>query len=325
MKIGITGASGFIGSNLARYLHKKGHNVLALAPTSGKIEALEAAGISITLADVTDRASLDKAFRGMEVVVHLAALFNRPEASWEDYRWVNVQGTKNVLDAAKYRGVNRVVHCSTVGVATGRGAPPYSVETPYSAANDKYESTKCEGEKLALAFYREQDYPIVVIRPAQVYGPGDRSKAKFYRMIKKSIIVNPNGTLKHLVYIDDLCRAFELAIVSDSAVGRVFIIAGKEPTPLNELITIAARELDVPLPKFVIPARPVTWLCSIAEAVCNLARVKPVLFRRSMDFFIKSVEFDTRTTQEQLGFECQVDVRKGVHTTVAWYEAQHLI
>jgi len=326
MKVAVTGASGFIGNALVRHLSHAEYEVRALVRRAEKGRPLEKQGLEVVVCDITVPKSLDEALKGIDVVIHLAAFFNRPEASWEEYRKVNVEGTKNILEASRRCGVNRVVHTSTVGVATGHGVPPFSEATPYSPPEwDKYETTKCQGEQIALEFYRTTGYPVTVLRLAQPYGPGDVSKAKFYRMVKKGVIVNPGRTLKHPVYIDDVCRAFELALTNDKIIGEPVIIAGKRAVPLKELTAVVAQELGVNPPKFVLPARPMTWLCAIIEYVCNLIGVKPILFRRSMDFFTKSVSFDVTKAQQLLGFEEKTELADGVRNTARWYQAQGML
>lgn len=326
MKITITGASGFIGKNLSTYLHKGGHEVVALIRSKEKEKFFEKMGILTNIGDVTEQDSLNRTFIGTDLVIHLAALFNNPEASWEEYRRVNVEGTRNVLTAALKSGVKRVVHCSTVGVATRSGGPPYSEETSYSPPKwDKYEVTKCEGEKLALAFHKEHGLQVVVIRPAQVYGPGDKSKAKFYRMVKKGVIANPGKTKKHLIFIHDLCQAFEMAAVNRKAAGEILIIGGRKAITLREYVSMVADELEVSFPKLILPATPITWLCALTEFISNIIKIKPPLFRRSMDFFTKSVEFDVSKAQNLLGFQSQYEVKNGISITAAWYKKKGLL
>lgn len=320
MNIAITGASGFIGEKLSWYLQRSGSDVIALVRSKEKEKNLNKIGLRTRVCDITNVSSLKDAFQGINIVVHLAALFNNPEASWDYYHLVNVEGTRNVLETAVASNIERVIHCSTIGVAIGNGHLPYSEKTPYSPASwDKYEVTKCMAEKLAIEYNKNLGLPVVIIRPAQVYGPGDSRKAKFYRMVKKGIIVNPGKTVKHLIYIDDLCRAFQLAMGNDKAIGEVYIIAGERTISMKELILLAAQELGVPPPKIVLPATPITWACAATENLFNFMGKKPPLFRRSMDFFTKTVEFDTSKARMQLGFSSTVSVRDGVRETISWY------
>jgi len=325
-RFAVTGAGGFIGGQLTHRLLDSGCDVIAIVRNCEQAASLEAQGATVRIADVRDPSQIREAIRDVTGIFHLAALFNHPDRTWDDYRNVNVQGTLNVLKAAKEEGVKRIVHCSTVGVATEAEPPPYSEETPYSPQpDDKYEVTKCEGEKAARAYAEEHGLSLAVIRPAQVYGPGDLSKVKFYKLVKKGVIISPGKTRKHLIYIDDLCRAFELAMISPAAEGQVFLIAGEQSTALEDLVSTAARILQVPEPRFRLPAKPVTITCAAVEMICNAIGIRPIVFRRSMDFFTRTIECDTSKSRELLGFESEVSVTRGVEATVDWYRSEGLI
>jgi len=327
MKIALTGSTGFIGGQLCRFFAKqKEIELTILARSKDKVKSLAITNVKSYYGDINDLDLLKDAFKGQDIIIHLAALFNHPEYSWDDYRRVNVKGTSNVLQAAHSQNVRRVVYCSTIGVAASDKQQPFSEKTPYSfPAWDKYETTKCEAEKLALDFCRNNNLEVVVIRPAQVYGPCDQGKAKFYRMVKKGIIVNPGQTKKHLIYIDDLCRAFQLAAEKENLNGEVFIIAGQHAIFLRDLISIVAAELHVNVPWFYIPALPMTFLCGIVETLCNFIHIKPVLFKRSMDFFIKSVEFNISKAKKILDFQAQITIHEGVSRTAKWYIKNDLL
>ena len=326
MKIAITGASGFIGTRLTPYLHDCGHEVVALVRSKKKTQHLNSSGIATRICDITNRDSLKPALKDVQILIHLAALFNHPEASWDEYHRVNVEGTQNVLEAARQCGVQRVIHCSTGGVVTGSGKPPYSEQTPYATpAWDKYETTKMEGEKAAIEFQQTNGLEVVIVRPTQPYGPGDVSKAKFYRMVKKGVIANPGKTKKHPIFIDDLCRAFEMTALHKSVNGEIFIIGGQSSIQLKRLVKIVADTLDVSYPKIILPAAPIKWLCSIIEFTCNILKIKPLLYRRSMDFFTKSVEFDVTKAQRILGFQSRIGIPEGVSKTAAWYKASGML
>jgi nucleoside-diphosphate-sugar epimerase len=325
-RFAVTGAGGFIGKNLAHRLMDSSHSVVAIVRDRDQARSLEQRGATIRIADIRDLQQVQKAVRGVDGIFHLAALFNHPDKTWDDYREVNIQGVLNVLEAAKNEGVDRVVHCSTVGVATEAHPPPYSETTPYSPQpNDKYETTKCEGEQAARRYAEQHGLSLVIIRPAQVYGPGNFSKVKFYKMVEKGVIVSPGTTRKHMIYIDDLCHAFEAAMTSQAANGQIFLIAGEGPTALKDVVSLAAKTLDVPEPRIKIPAKPVTLAFGAVETLCNMIGIKPIVFRRSMDFFTKSIECDTGKAESVLGFRAQVPVAEGIRSTIDWYRSEGLL
>lgn len=322
----VTGAGGFIGHAMAKHLLNAGHEVVAIVRNDAHGVELAERGAVIKVVDVRVPGEVCDALRGVSGVFHFAALFNAPECSWSDYRATNVTGTLNVLKAAKDNGVGRVVYSSTVGVATEARPPPYTEDVPYSPQpNDKYEVTKTEAEQAAMRFSRENGFDLVVIRPAQVYGPGDVSKAKFYRLVKRGIIVSPGKTKKHLVYIDDLCKAFDLAMVNPVAGGDVFLIADNSPVDLREMIEIVANVLDVPYPRIQLPAWPITLCCATVEAVSSIIGIKPFVFKRSMDFFTRTVECDITKARKVLGFEHRTQLHHGIWKTVEFYRRKKLL
>lgn len=326
LRFAVTGASGFIGKRLVRAILNAGCEAVAVIRDNAHADHFRGLGASVRFADVTDQDQLQGAFADTHGVFHLAALFNHPEKTWDEYHAVNVEGTLNVLSAAKESACQRVVHCSTVGVATEAHPPPYSEETPYSPQpEDKYEVTKAEAEIVARRFARENGLSLTVIRPAQVYGPGDRSKAKFYKLVKKGVIVDPGDTMKHLIYIDDLCDAMLRAMTDERADNEVFLIAGEKPIPLGQLVSLAAAELQVPKPRLKLPAGPVVLACALTERLCNLFRIRPVIFKRSMDFFVKSIECDVSKARSVLDFEGNTSVEEGVSRTVAWLRSKNLV
>jgi len=319
MKIAVTGASGFIGSNLTQHLLDCGHEVIALSRSAPDSVDVKNANLKIIACDVRDKAALAAAMAGCDAVTHLAALFNSPESSAEEYHAINVTGTQNVLEVARDLGIKRVVHCSTVGVASG-GMPPFPESAPYAPPEwDKYETTKAKAEQLAVEFDRDNELSVFIIRPAQVYGPGDLGKIKFYNMVKKGIIVRQGSTRKHLIYIDDLCRAFELACRSEQGAGLPMIIASPQSILLRDLVAIVAKALNTVPPKIKIPALPVTLLATVVEILFNTLGKKPPIFRRSMHFFTKSVEFEFANAKHYLGFETEISTEEGVNRTASWY------
>ncbi len=322
MKFAVTGANGFVGRHLVSHLASQGHGVVAVV-RGGKAASLPpSAGVEVREADILDRAQMERALAGTEGVFHLAALFNRSESSWSDFRDVNVQGTVNVVTSARSCGLRRVVHCSTVGVATEAHAPPYDENTPYSPQpDDSYEVTKSEGEQAAIATARELGVGYCVIRPTQIYGPGDRAKLKLYWLVRKGWVLEPGATLKHPIYVDDLCAGFELAMTREAAEGEIFLMGNPEPVRLAEMIGMIADALGVNYPRR-LPRGPALIACTVAERLSKLLGVRSPVHRGSMDFFSRSIAVSTKKARDVLGFEASTPLREGIERTTAWYRSQ---
>src|SRR5579862_5293646 len=149
-RILITGASGFIGCELAQFAARAGHEVKAISPLNNdteraRCERLKAAGINVVVASLEDRSILETALAGQDAVIHLAAAQHEAEASETHFRRVNVDGTRNLLGLAVKAGVGRFVHGSTIGVY-GSAASGTLDESSALAPANLYGRTKAEAE-----------------------------------------------------------------------------------------------------------------------------------------------------------------------------------
>lgn len=327
MNVLITGATGFIGTNLANSLASRGYRVKALIRSPEKAgRVLDTSRITCVKGDITDVSSLETAIERDDIVLHLAARYNDAGASYEMYRETNVIGTENLVKVSMAKSVKRFIHCSTIGVLIGSSEPPYDETSPYSPAPDSaYELTKCEAERLVLRYCREKGFPAVVVRPVQPFGPGDTNKVKFYKLIRKGVVVGNGNIKKHLIYIDDLVNGFERVIHKEGIEGEIFIIGGNPVITLNEMIEWAASALNVKKPWIRIPVSPMRWLSSFVEGACKRLDVRPPLYKSRLDFFTKSYYFNTEKAERVLGFRAQVQIRDGISKTVAWYQKNDLL
>lgn len=325
VRVLVTGITGFTGGHLARFLAGRGHDVRGLArPASRKRTAvLSRAGIDVVLGDLTEPLSLVPACAGVDVLYHIAATYRTAGQPDEAYRAVNVDGTRALLDAALAAGVTRFVHCSTGGVHGHIEHPPADEDAPL-APGDIYQETKLEGERVARAAGRGSDMEVAVVRPIGIYGPGDTRFLKMFRAIaRRRFPMIGNGRIfYHLTYIDDLVEGFRRCGETPAAAGRTYLLAGARYTTLAELVRIVAEELDVPPPRWRIPARPVWLAGALCEAVCVPLGVEPPLYRRRVDFFTKSRAFDTSRARRELAYEPAIDLVEGIHRTVVWYRDQ---
>jgi len=327
MRILITGGTGFIGSRLTEVSLRAGHHVSALGQANTPAEAaniqrLEQAGARVLNASVTDPDAVAPALAQVDVVFHLAAAQHEMNVPDAHFRRVNVDGTRNVLDAALRQGVKRVVHGSTIGVY-GSADGVLDEDSPCRPDNI-YGVTKLEGERLALSYADRIE--LVVARIPEVYGPGDRRLLKLFRAIERGKFVNigPGRNLHHPMYVDDLAAALLGLAVHPEAPGKVFLLAGREAVSTNDMVGAVAAAVEAGPPKIRLPLAPLLGVATLMEVALRPLGVQPPLHRRRMDFFRKS--FSLRPTRAaQLGIVPQTTFRDGARATANWYRAVGLL
>jgi len=317
----VTGATGFAGGHLCRRLRAKGKQVRALARPTSDTSGLEALGVEIALADVTDARAVEKALEGVDTVYHLAAAFRRQSLPARVYREVNVGGTLNMLRAATHHGVRRFVHCSTVGVHGILSAVPADETAPQEPV-DVYQRTKCEAERLAFEHFADTGLPVVVVRPAGLYGPGDTRFLKLFRQIQRRrfVMLGSGEVLYHLTYIDDFVEGLELCAEKAEAVGQAYIIAGAAAVTLNELAATIARALQVPVPRWHVPVTPLWVAGLLCEVALKPLGIEPPLYRRRVDFFRHHRAFDISKARRELGYAPSTSLEAGLRSTAQWYK-----
>ncbi|MGH8290670.1 MAG: NAD-dependent epimerase/dehydratase family protein [Steroidobacteraceae bacterium] len=317
----ITGATGFTGGHLARRLAAQGDKVRALVRDAAKAKALAAAGIEVRVGELTSLDDVTAAARGCEQIHHIAAVFRTAGHPDSYYREVNVGGPRNVLEAARRLGLERVVHCSTVGVH-GHIADPPASETYRFGPGDIYQRTKLEGELAAQSAAR-CGQPVVIVRPGPIYGEGDLRFLKLYRAIERGVFVMiGSGKPKlHMVHIDDLVEGFVLCSNSQQALGEVFILTGPDAPTLTELVRYIARALEVKEPRWRIPVWPVKAAGLLCESICVPLGIEPPLHRRRVAFFTHHREFDGSKAARLLGYAPKIGAAAGIRRVADWYRA----
>jgi nucleoside-diphosphate-sugar epimerase len=264
-------------------------------------------------------------FADVSTVYHIAAAYRAEYADHDEFRLVNVEATRNLLEAARRNGVRRFIHCSTVGVQGAIDHPPADEEYRF-LPGDHYQSSKMEGELLARRYFFE-GLPGVVVRPVGIYGPGDTRFLKLFKPINKGmfVMIGTGNTLYHLTYISDLVDGFLLCGKKDEALGEVFTIAGETYTTIRELVHMIADVLGKPRPAWSVPFYPV-YLASVAcEKACSLVGVEPPLYPRRVEFFYKDRAFSIAKARRLLGYSPKIGLREGLAATAEWYKEKGLI
>ena len=330
-KLLVTGAAGFIGGALFKRLVEYQLDVVGTVLYEEEAAKLRGKGYRVEVLDLASEKSWGDLLDGINIVFNIAALFQEVENTEAMYHKVNVDGTLKLLKAAEKAGVERFVHCSTVGVHGHVKQIPCTEETPFNPM-DEYHRTKLEGELAVLEFAKTlaNDGMIVTVnRPAMVYGPGDTRMMKIFKAINsgKFMMIGSGEVLAHLGYIDDQVDSLILNGVGprDRVHLEAFNIASSHPITLNELSKFIANAADVKLSKIKIPVFPVWFAGLICEIICRPFGIKPPIFRRRVGFFTHNRAFDISKANTLLDYHPKMDDEEGIKITLNWYKDKGLI
>lgn len=327
-KVLVTGATGFTGRVLVRKLVQLGCQVVAIARTSSQRGDLQLLDITWIEGDVFDPAVVEQATRGVNFIFHVAAAFREAKISDGVYHRVHVESTQllaqSVVQSECFR---RFVHVSTVGVHGHIDEPPAD-ETYRFAPGDVYQRTKAEAERWILQYSADNGLPLTVVRPAAIYGPGDRRLVKLFKMASRRFfpLFGRGKGLYHLIHVDDLTDIFITAALAPQALGEIYIAGNPEPSRLEDIASTIASEIGNAQLRIVrLPVWPLFLLADVCELVCKPFGIEPPLYRRRVAFFTKDRSFNTRKVQEQLGYAYTHTVDSGLRETARWYQEHRWI
>jgi nucleoside-diphosphate-sugar epimerase len=322
----ITGATGFVGGHLAEACVARGHAVSALARPDSDTAFLERLGVTVQRGDLTDREAVGRAVDSADVVIHCAAKVG----DWgpvEDYRAVNVDGLRGLLEACRGRSLQRFVHLSTLGVYAARHHYGTDESEPVPQNHiDSYTQTKAEAERLALQYHRDYQVPVVILRPGFIYGPRDRTVLpRLIESLRTRMLRHLGGGRRALntIYVGNLVDAVFLAVEKPQAVGNIYNLTDGEFVSKKQFIDKIAQSLELPTPKSVP-----LWLARIlawgleTRARRKGAKKAPRLTQARLKFLGLNLDFSIERAKRDLGYQPRVPFDKAMEETLAWYRLQ---
>jgi nucleoside-diphosphate-sugar epimerase len=319
VKVLITGAAGFIGSRLAQTLVNKGHRVKGLVRPTTDTSLFKRLDVELANGDIRDAAVMKKVMRDCQCVYHLAAKTTKDRLTKKEYHAHNVQGTKNVAEAALDSGVSRLVYAGSIGVY-GTFNNSSIDETTAPKPNSYYRQAKLGGENEVLSLHRDRGLPVVVARIGSVYGPGSCNWLDVCHKILKGNfrIIGTGENYDHMVYVDDLVEGLRRCGETTGVEGRTYVITGPEPATLSKVLGMIAEELGATKARPSLPIIPFR----IYKRLCDLVyRLVGIQLPRShyYDLFLTDHVFSTTKAQEELGYCPSVSLRDGFHRLLEWY------
>lgn len=307
MKIIITGGAGFIGSHLARVLSKKRHIVKIIDNLStGKIkniqDLMQLRLAQFIKADIRNHNMLIKEFKNFDAVFHQAAFVSVPksEAKPEICFDINVNGTKNVLEAARQNSIKKVIFASSCAVYGGIKPGTKAKEACRIKPSFLYAKSKLEGEKLCRLYAEKYGIDIIILRYFNVYGPGQASGRGYGSVVPAFIYALTNGQppiiygrgeqMRNFIYVDDVVRANVLALQAMSPAKAKYA---------GEIFNIGARMASINL-----LLKTLIKICK-----CKSAAVKHLPTRPGD---ISYIDADIAKARETLDFKPSVSLAQGL-------------
>ena len=256
MKVLVTGATGFIGGNLARELWHRGYEVRALARPGSNTLTMEGIGVHRTEGDILDRGSLSRAMDGCEAVFHCAAAYTFWSRDPQGLRRTNVEGTVNVLECAAAVGVRRIVYTSTVstiGIPKDGGLGDETTGLATHRLHGHYKQSKFDAEQEALRL-ADEGAPIVVVNPTAPVGPWDVKPTPTGRIILDFLrrkIPAYLATGMNLVDVADVSAGHILAF-EQGQIGQRYILGNRNVT-LKEMFEMLSGLTGLQAPRVRLP------------------------------------------------------------------------
>lgn len=314
MKVMVTGAAGFIGSHLCEKLVETGHQVRAFVHynAAGRWGWLEESpareALDVWMGDVRDLDGVKQAMQGVDMVFHLAALIGIPYSYVSPLAYIrtNVEGTYNILQAARELGDVRVVHTSTSEVYGTARYVPIDEEHPLQARSP-YAASKIAADQLALSFFRSFGLPVTVIRPFNTFGPRQSARAIIPTILSQALAGRTTLRLGSLSptrdfnYVKDTVEGFLAVGFCKEAVGQVVNVGSGREVSIGELVRVVGGTLGVSLAVEEDPQRVRPAASEVERLLC-----------------------DNRKVRELTTWKPRYTLEEGLRETVAWMK-EHLV
>jgi dihydroflavonol-4-reductase len=319
----VTGATGFLGSHVARALAERGENVRVLVRPSSDLRALEGLEAERFAGDLRDRASLDRALVGIQSVYHVAADYRLWARDPREIYESNVTGTQNLLDAARRAAIEKFVYTSTVAtIAVPRpgGLPNEETQSSLDEMIGHYKRSKFEAEQSALRA-AETGLPVVIVNPTTPVGPGDWKPTPTGKIILDFLNGRMPGyvdTGLNFVPVEDCARGHLLA-AERGRVGERYILGGRNLT-LKQMLEMLAAASGRPAPRWKFPYALAYAAGCVDTGVSRLLGREPQIPLEGVRMARHKMFVDASKAGRELGF-APGPIEVALERAVAWYES----
>jgi dihydroflavonol-4-reductase len=324
MRALVTGATGFVGAAVARALIREGWQVRALARPGSDRRNIQALPVEVSEGNLADRPSLDRALLGCEALFHVAADYRLGAPDPRQLYQTNVEGTRNILDAAREAGVRRVVYTSSVGtLGIPADGSPGNEDTPVGVADmiGHYKRSKFLAEQLvreaALA-----GAPVVIVNPSTPIGPGDVKPTPTGQVVLDAAAGRMPAyvdTGLNIVHVDDVAAGHLLAFHRGRP-GERYILGGQDMT-LREILFEISRLTGRKPPRVRLPMGVVLPIAYVAEAVARVTGRPGRVTLEGVRMSRKHMFFSSDKARRELGYGWRPPT-EALRDAIAWLREQ---
>lgn len=316
----VTGASGFVGSAVARSLAARGDEVSVLLRESSPRTNIADIDCRVVVGDMRDAASMTKAMDGVRYLFHVAADYRLWARDPDEIVRNNLQGARAVMEAARTTGVERIVYTSSVAALKPVAGAAVDETSRHSEQTviGAYKKSKLVAERLVERMAQE-GLPVVIVSPSTPIGPRDVKPTPTGRVIVQAA----NGGMPafvdtglNLVHVDDVAEGHLLALAK-GRVGENYILGG-EDVRLKEMLGIIAPLVGRKPPRVQLPRGPLYPLAYGAEALARLSGKEPFLTTDALKMSKHHMFFSSAKAKRELGFIARPFVR-GIEDALAWF------
>lgn len=325
MKVFITGANGFIGSNLVRELLKEGHRTYCLCRREEAAVSLAEQGADIVYGDLLNITNLGEYLQQCDVVIHVAGITKSINES--GYYRGNVQTTERLLQAIRQHAPphQRLVYISSQAAAGPSIKASFS-ELDFARPISAYGKSKRAAERAVLELKDDRD--VVILRPSIVFGPRDREMLPLFKGAQLGIIVHAGFRYfpVNFIYIDDLVRAIILSATHENAPGKIFFVHDGRSSSWKIMNKILAAELNGRAITVPVLLQVLHFICLISGSISRF-RGKPSYMNPDKWLEIKQSGWlcSSSSIETELGFSTDRKLSEAVALTANWYRKNKFI
>jgi dihydroflavonol-4-reductase len=326
MRTLVTGGNGFIGSAIVRALISEGKKVRVLVRENSDTCNIKNLPVELVYGDIRNKNSLKKALTDCSILFHVAAHYRIWDRDKSLFYKINVDGTKNIMEAAIHAGVKRIVYTSSIaalGTSFGNKLANESTPLDMRTAKGHYKLSKLLAEKEVMRLINQFSLPAVIVNPTAPVGPGDIKPTPTGRVIREAALGKIPAYVNtglNIVHVDDVAKGHLLAL-DDGVIGEKYILGGDNMS-LRAILSHVAKITHHRPPLFRLSPEIVLPLAYLSEFWARISHgQEPMLTVDGVKLSRQRMYFSSNKARKQLGYQSR-KAEKAIEDAVRWFQSQ---